>query len=242
MELGIHCHARPLSSLVLASRIARSGYCKSRRACGTDFPFPFVRKHPLLVLRALDDEASLALAAAAIGNRLSRLLARWSYKIWVVLVMLSGVVVLVFSVFAITIGFFQVDIDQIRHLLDRYQPDLSFWFELSFKWVFWSWLGLLFAFFAFLFSPKAFKSFYGRELLLHSQGCEINSQSAPDSIDRQSEFQSASESIRTNWETVVTLHQGEEVQGRLRHGLYDDPQCAERIAGWLKSELARGGR
>ena len=71
------------------------------------------------------------------------------------------------------------------------------------------------------------------------QGCEINSQSAPDSIDRQSEFQS--ESIPTNWGMVVTLPQAEEVEGRLRHGLYDDPQCAERIAGWLNPSLPGEG-
>jgi hypothetical protein len=33
-----------------------------------------IRRCPLLILRALDDEASLSLAAAAIGNRLSALI------------------------------------------------------------------------------------------------------------------------------------------------------------------------
>ena len=175
---------------------------------------PSVRKHPLLVLRAVDDEASLTLAAAAIGNRISRLLERLSFKIWVLLPILFVVFILVLT----AINFF--------------------WplFSVSFDWPALS-RGLILAFFAFLFSPGAFNSAYGRELLLILQGYEINSQSAPDSIDRQSEFQS--ESTPTNWGMVVTLHQAEEGQGRLRHGLYEHPECAERIASWLKSQLFR---
>jgi hypothetical protein len=43
---------------------------------------PRIRKHPILVLRAVDDEASLSLGAAAIGNRLSTLLTKWSVVIF----------------------------------------------------------------------------------------------------------------------------------------------------------------
>src|SRR5258708_11469269 len=46
---------------------------------------PSVRKHPLLVLRAVDDEAALTLAAATIGNRLSRLLEKSLCKVWALL-------------------------------------------------------------------------------------------------------------------------------------------------------------
>ena len=199
-----------------------------------------VRKHPLLVLRAVDDEASLALAAATIGNRFSRLLEKSSYKIWVSLPFLA-ILLVVFILVLLAIKFF-VPLDDfmasafMTRFLQLLQPISNFsWFE---------WLpalarGLVLAFFAFLFSPGAFNSAYGRELLPIFQGCEINSQSAPDSIDRQSEFQS--ESTPTNWAMVVTLHQAEEARRGLRHGLYDDPQCAERIAGWLQSELASRG-
>jgi hypothetical protein len=38
-----------------------------------------VRRYPLLVLRAIDDEAALFLAVGTIGNRLSRRMARWMY-------------------------------------------------------------------------------------------------------------------------------------------------------------------
>jgi hypothetical protein len=195
---------------------------------------PSVRKHPLFVLRAVDDEAALALAAAAIGNRLSRLLEVLSYRIWNLL----GFLFLSFIVFLLVlsaIGYF-LPLDNFmaqafgtRFLepvfqLSLYVPALGNW--------------LFLAFFAFLFSPGAINCAFGRELLLIFQGCEICSQSSPDSIDRQSEFQS--ESTPTNWGMVVTLYTEQAKRG-LRHCLYDDPQCAERIAGWLQSELASRG-
>jgi hypothetical protein len=218
-----------------------------------------VRKHPLLVLRAVDDEASLVLAAATIGTRFSRLLEKSSYKIYFLLALffISLVVITLvwlafkfivplddFMASAFMTRFFQLlqPISDfmasafMTRFLQLLQPISNFsWFD---------WLptlarGLVLAFFAFLFSPGAFNSAYGRELLPIFQGCEINSQSAPDSIDRQSEFQS--EPTPTNWGMVVTLHQAEEARRGLRHGLYDDPQCAERIAGWLQSELASRG-
>jgi hypothetical protein len=197
---------------------------------------PSVRKHPLLVLRALDDEASLALAAATIGNRLSRLLERSSYKIWVLLRFLFISLVVFILVLGPINFFWPLDDFMASAFMTRFlQPIVGF----SFDWV--PALGncLILAFFAFLISPGAFNSAYGRELFLIFKGCEINSQSAPDSIDRQSKFQS--ESTPTNWGMVVTLHQAEEARRGLRHGLYDDPQCAERIAGWLQSELASRG-
>jgi hypothetical protein len=226
-----------------------------------------VRKHPLLVLRAVDDEASLVLAAATIGTRFSRLLEKSSYKIYFLLALFFislAVITLVWLAFkfivplddfmasAFMTRFFQLlqPISDfmasafsdfmasafMTRFLQLLQPISNFsWFD----WIPAFLNGLVLAFFAFLFSPGAFNSAYGRELLPIFQGCEINSQSAPDSIDRQSEFQS--ESTPTNWAMVVTLHQAEEARRGLRHGLYDDPQCAERIAGWLQSELASRG-
>ena len=172
---------------------------------------PSVRKHPLLVLRALDDEASLALAAATIGNRLSQLLEWSSYKIWVLLRFLT-ISFVVFILVLIAINFFW-PLDEFRApaFMTRFlQPIFQPIFQFLFDWT--PTLGkcLILAFFAFLFSPGAFNSAYGRELLPIFQGCEINSQSAPDSIDRQSEFQS--ESTPTNWGMVVTLHQAEEAR------------------------------
>jgi hypothetical protein len=207
------------------------------------------------VLRAVDDEAALTLAAATIGNRFSRLLERSSYKISV-LIRFFFILLVVFILVLIAISLFW-SLDHfmasasafMTRFLGFLQP-VSDFMAWAFKTRFLQFLqpvfsfegfpafarGLVLAFFAFLFLPGVFNSAYGRELLPIFQGCEINSQSAPDSIDRQSEFQS--ESTPTNWGMVVTLHQAEEARRGLRHGLYDQPQCAERIAGWLQSELA----
>jgi hypothetical protein len=176
---------------------------------------PSIRKNPLLVLRAIDDEAALSFAAAAIGNRLSRLLQWLSYKIWVWL--------------PISLVVFAVVLIAAPALMTQFLQPI---FDFSFDWAPVFARGLILAFFAFLFLPGAFNSAYGRELFLIFQGCEINSQSTPDSIERRSEFQS----MPTSWGSVVTLLKSEEAQGRLRHGLYDHPQCAEQLASWLKRQ------
>jgi hypothetical protein len=210
------------------------------------------------VLRAVDDEAALALAAATIGNRFSRLLERSSYKLSV-LIRFFFISLVVFILFLIAIRFFW-SLDHfmasasafMARFLGFLQP-VSDFMAWAFKTRFLQFLqpvfsfegfpafanGLVLAFFAFLFLPGVFNSAYGRELLPIFQGCEINSQSVPDSIDRQSEFRS--ESTPTSWGVVLTLHYAEEARSGLRHGLYDDSQCAERIAGWLQSELAFRG-
>lgn len=98
------------------------------------------------------------------------------------------------------------------------------------------WILALLAF-VFLVAPGAFKSSYGRELFLNARGCDINSQQAPDTIDRQPE--ATSDFNQSNWGRVVTLPQTADTRTTLRHGLYEHPQCADRIADWLKAELAR---
>jgi hypothetical protein len=192
---------------------------------------PCVRKHPILVLRAVDDEASLSLAAAAIGNRLSLVLEKWSYRIFMPWVFLLGALLALISIATA----FQIE-----------TPLLTYWNQLDASpWMWWVMLpvsAILLISPVLLFAPGAFKSGYGRELLRNSRGCEINSHSAPDSIDRQLELQSASDSTPSSWGTVITLHQIAEVRRGWRHGLYDDPQCADRIAGWLKSEFGRRGK
>jgi hypothetical protein len=196
---------------------------------------PSVRKHPILVLRAVDDEASLVLAFAAIGNRLSRLLTKWSYKVWVSLLFspLAIIALLVLSAIIRQFQFGAVLLD----FMARYLP--VDWFSIKLLAAFQFWF--LVAFFVLLLLPGAFKSFYGKELLLIIQGGEINSQSAPDNINRQSEFRSATESTPSKWGMVITLHQAEEAPKGRRHGLYNNPQCAERIAEWLQFELTSGG-
>ena len=89
----------------LFSRLRTRNTRKVDELVGLTSLSPSVRKYPLLVLRALDDEASLALAAAAIGNRLSRLLERSSYIILHLLGYLTISIVVVILVL-IAINFF----------------------------------------------------------------------------------------------------------------------------------------
>jgi len=197
-----------------------------------------IRRHPLLILRALDDEASLVLAAGAIGNRLSALIGSWSYRIFLFLMMLLGVPLLLFALFYLTIEVFRFEsfIVRVQNFLG---PLFGSWVPPYFTTLGWLFVLGLIALIAFLLLPGAFKSVYGKELLFNSQDCQINSQSVPDSIDRQSEFHSCSK--RPGWATVITLHRLDEVRRGRRHGLYNDPQCAERIAAWLQNELDRRG-
>jgi hypothetical protein len=188
---------------------------------------PSVRKHPLLVLRALDDEASLALAAAAIGNRLSGLIGRLSY--WA-----NGVVGL--AVGALVAILLSGEYFGLRFSHFSAQDLFRFYWK-------WFLIPMNFTIFVggWLLAPGLFKCAYGREFLFNSQSCDINAQSAPDSLDRQFDFEGASTSIPASWGTAITLHDTVGVRRRLRHGLYDHPLCAERIAAWLNSELARRG-
>ena len=203
-----------------------------------------VRKHPILILRAVDDEASLSLAAAAIANRLTARIGRWSYKFFLVLMILMGLIglPLLFLFFMAEIVQFEPMIALGKKFEDNFEKVLEYRKGFALWGPLWGIYGSTLVFImSLLFAPGAFKSFYGRELLFNSQGCQINSQSNPDSIDRQSDVHFGSQSIRSSWGTVVTLHQAEGVRRGLRHGLYADPQCAELIAGWLQSELAFRG-
>jgi hypothetical protein len=195
-----------------------------------------VRKHPLLILRAVDDEASLSLAAAAIGNRLSALIGLWSYRI-LVLTLILTLPILPVAIFSVTADFFEW----------KFWGDADKTFSTYFDWaiessggilieaLFWGLYGAGFsAFVALVLVPGVCKSAFGRELLFNYLGCNINSQSAPDSIDRQPEFHFGSEC--SSWGVAIIL--ADEGRRGLRHGLYNDPQCVERIAAWLAANRA----
>lgn len=222
---------------LLVNRLRARNTRKADELAGLTCLSSSVRRHPLLVLRAIDDEASLALAAAATGNRLSRLLEWLSYKIWGWFGFLFvSLFVLVLVLIAINF-FWPLDDFRAPDFVTRYlKPVVGYPIAWSVEWGPTLGRWTILAFFAFLFSPGVFNSAYGRELLPIFQGCEINSQSVPDSIDRQSP-----EAMAANWAVVVTLYQAEDTRRGLRHGLYENPQCAERIAGWLQTELASGG-
>src|SRR5262249_518564 len=117
---------------------------------------------PILVIRAIDDEASLSLAAAAIGNRLSMFFAKWSYVLLICLIILL----------AISGSLFVIE-DKLRFkiafnalMLVLILGGLGVFACLAISLVL-------------LLAPGPFKSAYGRELLLNARGCEINSLCVP---------------------------------------------------------------
>lgn len=155
----------------------------------------------LLVVRGVDDEASLTLAAGAIVARLSNFLDRalWPFVI--------GAIV-VFSLFPL-VHILSMSIDSLSGLYGVIEPyrGLATGAVVA--------LGAIF-FLANLCVTVA-PAGYGRELFLHSADIEINAQSVPDGVNAM----------------VRTLARGTTQDPRLRHSIYDEPDCAEIIARWL---------
>ena len=146
---------------LLPMPIAYAVYSKARQWAETALDVGWAiggltQVHPstsMLVLRGVDDEAALTLAAGAIGNRLSEpvsvLLTYAFLLVWAVLA-----IIWVFPSPSVSEGFF----DWIRVLFITFVP---------YVWLV-DFLGC------------AFKSVYGRELLPWSLGLQIRSHSAPD--------------------------------------------------------------
>lgn len=148
----------------------------------------------MLVLRGIDDEATLALAAGAIGNRLSfRLIRITAFGLVVVLALLFYV------------HFSQSGPAYIRDNL----ATLSQWM----LWLAGPALGLFFAVLSGLF-----KAVYGRELVLRSLLCQINSHSAPDQPGGL-------------W--VITLSPSKRELRGLRHGLYEHEGAVPAVVNWI---------
>jgi hypothetical protein len=131
-------------------------------------------KHPhltrlkrLFVLRAIDDEAALVLAAGAIGTRLSNITGRLLFIALVVTVALLMTVV--FLVFSFLAGWEVVD-----PFDDRFVIVATIFTLLRYLPI----LGMLF-----WFAPRLFRTVYGREAF--SVNCEINSHSVPDVVGVQ---------------------------------------------------------
>ena len=187
----------------------------------------------MLVIRGVDDEASLSLAAGSIGSRLS-------YLVLVVVIpaMYTTGVFLSLLIF------------------------LLWWSRLivlnSAAWVGLLMLGCFFAALIFFFVPGVFKSFFGREFLVSGMSCDIAVDLVPDTVDRVEaitlgpvedlsksewyrfafvfEFQNPISYYRSLWRT------GEALKGvrlsksswQLRHGIYNHPDCVDEFVRWLR--------
>jgi hypothetical protein len=168
----------------------------------------------LLVIRAIDDEASLALA---VGTILSYVTTRFVTYVYILLALLTAPS-LISRIVTPAVG-----------LLAFYVPSL---------WPSWTWLyetDLSIS----LNSPAIFKIYvasiallvglfmiartvHGIELARSPMECQINTNSTPDAIGLSK---------------IVTLVRRTYVRS-MRHGIYDHEDCAKTIANWVRSELS----
>jgi len=142
-----------------------------------------LRKTPparLLVLRAFDDEASLALAAGAIATRITNSLL--SKNIFIVV----ALIIMIAAAFALAVFF----------------PKLSnaLWRIVAMPWTtmlaVFSFIGL--TIFVSGIVPSFFKVVFGRELLVGAARCEVSAESVPDGSDGVDVITLRPESI-TDW-------------------------------------------
>lgn len=168
-------------------------------------------RQPLLVLRGVDDEAALTLAAGSIGARLSRLILAVLDNL--VAVSLLGVVFVVIPAIVIT-GVLSDIVGEKWSLVD---------------WLFYSLLGsggmILVGFplliTAIAFISNLFKSVFGRELLHGGISLDVISNSTPDFIGNVD---------------AITLPSPKHGNGGMRHSLHAHPHVEKTIALWLSAK------
>jgi hypothetical protein len=216
----------------------------------------------MLVIRGVDDEASLSLAAGSIGSRLSYLV-------------LIGVIPAIY-----VISFVGLIFAGPALLFLFPQTESLSWFDPTLSIIESAFLGAAVCSPIFLILPSLFKSiFFGREFLLHALVCDIAVDSVPDTSGQveattlksveaassQSEWISFIFGLETKWpyrssERLFSLRwwsdmvriwwkgwrTGEFLKpghyfrvrksfGLLRHGIYNHPHCVGEIVRWLRA-------
>jgi hypothetical protein len=165
----------------------------------------------LLVVRAVDDEASMSLAAGAIGNKLSSALFRLAMltlNIFIAAIIIGSFGANVFSV--ADTGF-----DKLFDYFFRNSTDLPLMNVRG-----WTLVLFPFATLFLLMGGGIFKCVYGRELLFGALRCEINSHSSPDSAESA---------------MIVTLPPMRRSLTGLRHKLYNHERISQCIVNWIST-------
>jgi hypothetical protein len=166
----------------------------------------------ILVIRAVDDEASLTLAFGAILNRLVPTITFWIVGMF----FWAACISFYYSTFKLWMrGIPNHEDEAIGTTIGR----ALFAGILSSDW----WIAVSVIAGVSYVAIALGRSLYGREMAMAPLECQINSQSAPDGA---------------HLSKVVTLVSAERVRG-LRHGIYDFDACASTIAQWACEELTR---
>ena len=168
----------------------------------------------LLIIRAIDDEASLILAFGTIANYLTARIITylWFIIVWFIIVMGS----IIIPALLFLVGPYILEAEWSRSAIDWLAKE-----SLARDWA-WSrdlillrCSGLIFFLIGWL---MAWRSVHGRELAVSPMECQINTQSTPDAIGLSK---------------VVTLVRRAYVKS-LRHGIYDHEDCAKVISDWVR--------
>jgi hypothetical protein len=148
----------------------------------------------LLVIRAIDDEASLTLALGAILNYVTSRFITYTLVLYflllIIIVPAKETRVISWLLSEQSVGFISIAIFPLAMML----------------------FGML----------MVSRSVHGRELARSPMECQVNTQSAPDAIGLSK---------------IVTLVRRTYVKS-LRHGIYDQEDCAKTISEWVRSELS----
>jgi hypothetical protein len=209
-----------LIAIIVAGIILRMSVSGSSRSARmrmtaiTDLTLRFwTGKEHLLVLRSIDDEAALSLAAGSIANRLSHVLMRLLLyvQIFIGLGMMPIVGLIALVVFdddlVVVLGLFSYEVP----------PPTEVVAEIALDFIVMLLIPALAASLAFILIDGAWKSVFGRELVFGSLLIDIDSSSSPD----------------THCDVEVrTLRQVPEAMRGLRHSLYEHPQAAPAVATW----------
>jgi len=167
-------------------------------------------KGRFLVLRAIDDEASLVLAMGSVGTRLANLLfSLYGFNLTTVFVVSAVVLGAGELVSGGPLG--RMHLDWVGDLL-----------RVVYFAVFWIIILAPPAVLLLVLVSGAFRSVFGREIFNAPLACDVNSHSVPD----------------ISGVTVVTLR-GEGAVRSLRHGLYELPGVVRVIAEWNDRRVDR---
>jgi hypothetical protein len=184
-----------------------------------------------LVLRAIDDEASLTLAAGAIGNRLTLFFSS-------ILMSLMGIVSSLWIIWVLV---------AVLLFLAGKIEFFAFVFGSKFSGPFFVGipaLGSIVCILLFVLSG-AFKMVYGRELFLGTLQCAVNSQSVPDAVGGRltvitlPDTGSAIRPSNTGNALIsaMILDHISAMILQLRHSLPQRPECANVIVDWVATTL-----
>lgn len=166
---------------------------------------------PVLVLRGVEDEASMILMMGTIGVRLSDLFTGVIFVTMALAVLAFVILAAAAAATWIAGGGAGVERWLASSLGIPSQADQADALKRF-------WVGASVSLAAALVIPGVFKSAFGSELLLGSGRLSVTANSVPD-VDGPI--------------TVITLERGAQGEFPLLHSLYDHPDCPEAIAAWL---------